>query len=110
MFVRLVIQMENRMVGTVPTLETRSESNITTDKKRRYAQIIEIMELIKTPLSAKEIAVIMCKRNYIPTSERNFVSPRITELMQEGIVEQAGKKKCIFTNKKVTVFVLRGGS
>ena len=102
--------MENRLHGTIPTLETRRESYDTVDKKKRYGQIIEIMRFNNVPMSAKEIAIEMCMRDHTPTSERNFVSPRITELMKNGIVEQTGKKKCSYTKKTVTVFSLREGA
>ena len=63
-------------------------------------------------LTAKEIAVMMMKKGYIPTSERNFTSPRLTEMAQEGIVEPLGKDICTFTGKKVTVWglILDGGA
>ena len=58
-------------------------------------------------MSAKEIAVEMLKKGYIPTSERNFTAPRLTELSQIGIVEPYGKKICQYTRKTVSVYILR---
>lgn len=55
-------------------------------------------------MTAKEIAQEMYMREMIPTNERNFTSPRLTELMNENIVEPVGKKKCYWTNKMVTVY------
>lgn len=101
-------EYQERLWGTIPTFETRRESHfeISKDKQKRYDQIIEILK-IKGPLTAKEIASCMCNLGHIPTSERNFVSPRLTELMKTGIVDQIGKKKCNYTGKTVTVFKLR---
>jgi hypothetical protein len=98
--------MIERRVGEIPTLETRSESYETVDKKKRYAQITEVLTGGKE-MTAKEIAVEMCNRGYIPTSERNFTAPRLTELSKEGKVEPVGKQKCTYTGKTVAVYKLR---
>ena len=76
--------MEERMLGEYTTLEARAESHEKVDKQKRYSQIIECLyEAEKGQergLTAKECAVMMMKKGYIPTSERNFCSPRLTEL------------------------------
>lgn len=100
--------MIERRAGEIVTFETRSESNETVDKTKRYKQIIEILTDNKE-MTAKEIAVEMCNRGYTPTSERNFSSPRITELLKTGVLDCIGKKKCTYTNKTVSVFKLRQG-
>ena len=97
--------MIERLVGENTTLETRHEANLNVDKQKRYLQIIEILE--GKELTAKEIAVEMFKRGYIPTSERNFAAPRLTELSIKGIVEPIGKVICKYTGKKVAVYQLR---
>ena len=97
---------EVRMTGENPMLETRGEANDSVDRKRRYAQITEVLTESPYPLSAKEIAVEMWKKQYIPTSERNFTAPRLTELCDMGHVEPKGKKTCRYTGKKVTVYGL----
>ena len=105
--------MEERNAGEFTTLETRSESFEKVDKQKRYSQILECLcEANKSPergLTAKECAVMMMQKGYIPTSERNFVSPRLTELGQHGVVEPIGKTVCKYTGKKVTVWALCGG-
>lgn len=105
--------MEERMLGEYTTHETRAESHEKVDKKKRYSQIIECLcEANKghmEGLTAKECAVMMAQKGYIPTSERNFVSPRLTELGQHGVVEPIGKTVCKYTGKKVTVWALCGG-
>ena len=97
--------MERRMAGEVTTYETRSEAEASVDKQQRYKQIIECLKE-NGELTAKECAVIMMKKGYIPTSERNFVSPRLTELGHNGFVEPIGKKKCSYTGKMVSVWSL----
>ena len=75
------------------------------EKNIRYRQIREIMA-VGTPMSAKEIAVQMCRRGYTPTDERNFSSPRITELEKRGEIVTVGRKKCKYTGKTVNVYQL----
>lgn len=99
--------IELRLAGTNTTLETRAESYESVDKNKRYKQILEIMIDNKEPMTAKEISVEMYKRGFTPTSERNFSSPRITELLRDGMLDVIGKKKCKFTGKTVSVYSLR---
>lgn len=92
--------------GVVTTYETRGESHEKVDKKIRCSQILEILEE-KGSLTAKEIAVEMYKRGWIPTSERNFASPRLTEMLHDGRVETCGKKPCQYSGVKVALFKRR---
>jgi len=101
--------MEPRRYGTNPLAETRAEAEEKVDKKKRYHQIIQILSESKEGMTAKEIAVEMERRGWTPTSERNFVSPRLTEMMKLGIVDCIGKKKCQYTDVMVGVFKLREG-
>ena len=91
----------------IVTFSTRSESYESVDKQRRYSQILEIMTESDKPLTAKEIAVIMRDKGYVPTAERNFVSPRLTELSKKGLVNPCGKKRCQYTGKTVAVYEIR---
>lgn len=96
-----------RRYTEIPTLETRSESNESVDRQRRYHQIVRVLKQYGRGMTAKEIAVSMCNIGYIPTSERNFTAPRLTELSMMGVVEPLGKTICQYTGKKVTVYGLR---
>ncbi len=98
--------MKMRRAGEIVTYTTRSESNETIDKTKRYKQIIEILDG-GNQMTAKEIAVEMWNRGYIPLPERNFTAPRLTELSYKGIVEPIGKEKCLYTGKTVAVYSLR---
>ena len=98
--------MINRLLGEIVTFTTRSEAKETVDKQKRYEQITEILKGGKE-MTAKEIAVEMCNRGYIPTSERNFTAPRSTELSKQGKVEPVGKQRCSYTGKTVAVYKLR---
>lgn len=98
--------MIDRLPGEILTFSTRSDSHEKVDKKKRYSQILEILSGGKE-MTAKEIAIEMCNRGYIPTSERNFTAPRLTELSYKGIVEPVGKQKCSYTGKSVAVYKIR---
>ena len=100
--------MERRRAGQNITLETRGDAHEKVDKRKRYSQILECLsEHRGIGLTAKECAVIMMQKGYIPTSERNFVSPRLTEMGQSGLVEPIGKTKCEYTGKTVSVWAIR---
>lgn len=87
------------------TAETQHESYLGLDKEKRYAQIKEILDEMKQA-TAKEIAVAMYEKGYIPMSERNFSAPRLTELCKDGIVHVIEKTKCQYTGKTVAVYEL----
>ena len=98
--------MEKRRMGELTTLECKAEAEESVDKALRQKQVVEILEQ-GGEMSAKEIAVEMMNRGYVPTSERNWSSPRITELCRKGIIEPVGRKKCQYSGKSVTVFAIR---
>ena len=94
--------------GVVPTFETRRASYETVDKAKRYQQIIEIMQEMDKPMTAKEIAVAMYERGYSYSDERNVSAPRITELLEKGILDCSKTKvRCEYSGKMVSQFVLR---
>lgn len=97
--------MIERKAGEITTFDTRAEAYEKVDKQKRYKQILEVLG--DKELTAKEIAVDMWQRGMIPTAERNFTAPRLTELSYKGLVEHVGKKRCVWTGKTVTVFRAR---
>ena len=94
--------LERRMPGEITSFDTRRESYDTIDKKKRYSQIREILN--NNDLTAKEIAVEMYKKGFVPTPEWNYAAPRLTEMSINGEVLIIGKKKCTYTGKKVSVY------
>ena len=98
--------MERRKAGEMTPLDTRGESYEQLDSRKRYSQIIECFEECPE-MTAKECAVMLMDKGYIPTSERNFTAPRLTELSKMGVVEPIGKKMCQYTGKTVAVYALR---
>ena len=99
--------MEARRYGEDPRLEAREEANKAVDRQKRYRQILDCLEE-RGASTAKQVAVWMCLSGYIPTSERNYTAPRLTEMCEKGMVEPIGKTRCVYTGKTVTVYDLRG--
>lgn len=97
--------MIERLPGQNITLENKVESNEAVNKEKRYMQILDALG--DRDMTAREIANEMYMREMIPNNERNFTAPRLTELSIKGIVEPVGKKKCMWTNKTVSVYKRR---
>lgn len=89
------------------TLETRrmSYEEILAGLGKRHQMILEALR--ERPRStARELALFLWERKAIPMPERNFVHPRLTELMKAGIVAAVDKKRCPITGKMVAVYEL----
>lgn len=97
--------MTLRNPGEYTTYNTRTLANESVDRRMRYEQVLECLR--EKPMTAKEVAVMMMDKGYIPTSERNFTAPRLTELSQRGLVEPIGKTQCEYTGKTVAIYALR---
>ena len=84
-------------------LETRQMSfeEIKDKRQIRYNQILDRLD---TPKTAKELAVELFELGLIPSTERNYTAPRLTELEKMGIVKAIDKKKCKYTGKLVAVY------
>lgn len=63
-----------------------SFEDIKPKKKIRYMQILE--RLLYGNKTAKEIAVELFDLEFIPSTERNYTAPRLTELEKMGYVEK----------------------
>lgn len=100
--------MEARRPGEDPRKEARAMSHEIVDKQQRYKQVMDCLTE-RGPSTAKEVAVWMCLSGFVPTSERNWAAPRLTELCSKGKVEPIGKKNCAYTGRTVTVFSIREG-
>lgn len=98
--------MEERKPGELVEWTTRAEANETVDRAKREMQIIECLKQ-KPKQTARELALMMCQKGYVPYAERNFTAPRLTEMAHRGIVEAVGSKRCQWTGKNVAVYDLR---
>lgn len=90
------------MIESLILKENRNFANIQVNKQKRYNEILECLG--DKEMTAKEIAQEMFLKEYIPTNERNYTSPRLTEMLKDGRLEVAGKKKCEWTGKSVTIY------
>lgn len=86
------------------TYETRQLSfeDIKPKRKKRCKEILD--RLMTGTKTAKEIAVELYELELIPSTERNYTAPRLTELEQMGLVKTIDKKKCQYTGKTVAVY------
>lgn len=85
------------------TNQTRQMSfNDIQDKtKIRY---IQILNRLNKPKTAKQLAVELFELGFIPSAERNYTAPRLTELEKIGYVKIVAKVKCEYTGKTVAEY------
>lgn len=85
------------------TRQTRQMSfeDIQDKTKIRYIQILNRLD---DPKTAKEVAVELFELGFIPSTDRNYAAPRLTELEKMGYVKALDKKKCEYTGKMVAVY------
>jgi hypothetical protein len=90
--------------------ETRRESYQAAkiDAAARRRVILEILTEHRGGLTAREVAGELHRRGVVPTDERNFAAPRLTELCEAGKVKAIGKKLCPQTGRNVAVWAVRG--
>lgn len=86
------------------TFSTRQLSfeDIKEKRQRRYDEILDRLETGNK--TAKEIAIELYEMKLIPSPERNYTAPRLTELEKMGKVKVVDKKKCQWTGKTVAVY------
>lgn len=99
--------MKTRNYGELTTIECRHDSHIQVNKQKRRKEILDIMQSEEMPMTAMEIAASLLLHGKVDRLDRNYVSPRMTEMCIDGTVEPAGKRKCKFTGKTVTAFQIR---
>ena len=89
-------------MNTVTMITRQLSFNDMQDQKRkRYEQILN---RLGKPKTAKELAVELFELGFIPSTERNYTAPRLTELEKMGFVKVIDKKKCEYTGKTVAVY------
>lgn len=85
------------------TRQTRQMSfdDIQDKTKIRYIQILDRLD---EPKTAKELAVELFELGFIPSTERNYTAPRLSELEDMGMIKAIDKKKCEYTGKTVAIY------
>lgn len=87
------------------TEETRRESYEKLDSATLRQNILNVLSN-EWAISAKDIAVILHSQHLIPYPVRQAVAPRLTELVEEGLVEVSGKTYDTETERSVAVYRL----
>ena len=88
------------------TKETRRDSYIevlpkSNDRKSLIKYLLQIKDMTAHELT-KQLLIL----GLIPYYDRNFVSPRLTELKEAGEVEPVAKRYCKRTDRQVAVWRL----
>lgn len=84
------------------TEATRIISYKQTERQPLRTAVVETLG--NSELTAREIAVEMHKRGLIPYPARAVIQPRITELVEAGVIEAVGTKLDTETDRKVAVY------
>lgn len=90
------------------TTQTRFESYEKLDVKFLYGKIVNLL-LAKDStegLTAREIAIELYNDGIIKDNSRQATQPRLTELVDKGIVQVVGKKYDKLTERKVASYRL----
>ena len=89
------------------TTDTRFESLQKLDKKHLQNLIVATLrEHPKEGLTTRETAVILYDKGFLHSNERQATAPRLTELVDEGIVRVIGKRFDKITRKNVAVYAI----
>lgn len=84
------------------TKETRIMSYKQTEKQAKRQLVLDALG--SNELTAREIAVELHSRGLLPYPARAVIQPRITELVEDGIITATGKKYDPETERKVAVY------
>lgn len=84
------------------TKATRIMSYKQTDKQPLRQLVLDA--LLGKELTAREIAVDMHQKGLIPYPARAVIQPRITELVEAGVIVAIGAKVDTETDRKVAVY------
>jgi hypothetical protein len=90
------------------TTETRRESydKIQPSRNMRYQQCIDALSCLKNA-TANDIANFLFTHHKTPTFNRNYVHPRLNELMHMGIVQVTGKRKDEYSDRNCAIYELK---
>lgn len=87
------------------TEETRRESFNKLDSVTINQHIINILSTGEL-MTAREIAAVMYAKHYVLYPIRQAVAPRLTELVDEGVIRVVGKTYDYETRRSVAVYKL----
>lgn len=75
---------------------------------RHHDILREMRGYVKSGVTAGELAYLMWKKEYFKIPERNKVHPRLTEMVDLGLLEVTGKRKCRISGKTCAVYNIKG--
>lgn len=93
--------------GEYTTLECRAESQEKVDKKKRRNDILFVLKNTTKPMTSWEIVEDLFFLGKVDRVDRNYVSPRLTEMCQDGTIEPVGRQLCRVTGRNVTAYQIR---
>ncbi len=75
------------------------------ERENRKSKILSVMKCGNPDgMTAEEITDVLCKNGTIPSTDRNYVKPRLTEMRDDGIVKEVGKRRSPTTERNTTVW------
>lgn len=91
------------------TQETRRESyhEIRRLSSERHLQCLHGLNELGGSATANELAKYLWESGLTPFFNRNFVHPRLNELVGKGVIEVTGKKKDDQTNRSVAIYRIK---
>lgn len=87
---------------SIETAQTRRESHRKTNKENMYSKVLEVLE--SEDLTAREIAEQLYNNGEIAYPARAVIQPRITELVEAGLIKVTGKKYDGVTKRNVATY------
>ena len=89
------------------TKETRRESykQIKLERGKRHHECLQGLRELKEA-TANELAMHLFSKKLTPFFNRNYVHPRLNELMEDNKVEVIGKKKDSITERTSAIYTL----
>ena len=96
-----------RQYGENTTYECRAESHEKVNKQKRRNDILFVLHNSTKPMTSWEIVEDLYFLGKVDRVDRNYVSPRLTEMCEDGTIEPVGKKLCNVSGRNVTAFQIR---
>lgn len=74
----------------------------------RQQTCLNVMSKLNQAVTANELAMYFYTQGYTKFFNRNYVHPRLNELVKAGFVTEVGKKVDTITGKQCTLYSLVG--
>lgn len=90
---------------SLDTMTARRLSHEEIEPKVEIRKEVILRILGREEMTASEITERLLQQGYIKYYDRNFVSPRLTELAKAGKVVTTGRRECHRTGKSVSIWM-----